>query len=421
MPLYVILALVTVVTLGIGLSLWKYGVPKRSTEPGAPRPETTPRQKVIWLLGFVLTITGIVCNAAALAIGEISVVQPIYTLHVLFVMVIGTRYLGESLKLREWVSGLCMIAGAIMVVFGPQALRVNALNVVGDAPAAHLEAAAPEGGAQYLVTDGGTLQQGQVAVQAGDIVEFDGEAGAWRVLIKGNGETPLKKTRVLLSSTTPLVGSFHGDGHAGKIFEFDARKGEWVNTRKGVEENTVLAYGYKKIPVYVMFGISIFLVVAAVGVVRAFRSVAVSERLLGIVAGVFFGTTIICFKIATVEGWAAKMATGGIEGSALLRFGAWFGLAGVTQVTGLLIINSAFRLGRASVIIPLKTTALTLYPVLGGIAIFGEPPTLAKMIGVAFIVLGTAGLVTGSSPAPATGDSESPAGEEGASPSPAVS
>ncbi|HLB58980.1 MAG TPA: EamA family transporter [Bdellovibrionota bacterium] len=270
-PRYVYLVLITVITLGLGMSMMKYGVPK--LHPGQKeKKKTTKKQKIFWLVGLGLSLVGIACNAKALQEGPISVVQPIYTLHVLVVMFMGTRFLGEQITLKEWLASLIMIVGASLVAFGPQAEQLNRYN----------------------------------------------------------------------------LGSVYG-----------------------------------------MFAISITLILLTLIVVKTAKSAKTNEKLLGIAAGIFFGTTIVCFKLATVKAGGSEMTTDDIG----KIFNIWILLAGITQILGLGIINLAFTQGRASIIIPLKTMSLTLYPVLGGIAIFGEYATLPKIAGVFCILLATLGLV----------------------------
>lgn len=269
-PSYIYLVLTTVVTLGFGMSMMKYGVPKRT--PGQKeKKKTTHKQKFIWITGLTLSLVGIVCNAKALQEGPISVVQPIYTLHVLVVMFMGTRFLGEHLTLRGWISSLVMVTGASLVAFGPQSGQLNQYNISS---------------------------------------------------------------------------------------------------------------------VYGMFAISTLLIALILFVVKTAKSTVINEKILGILAGVFFGTTIICFKIATIDAGGSDMTAEDIE----KVLNVWILLAGVTQVIGLWVINYAFSQGRASIIIPLKTMSLTLYPVLGGIAIFSEPATIPKIAGVVCILVATAGL-----------------------------
>jgi len=249
------------------MSMMKYGVSK-------DKKKTTPKQKFIWISGLLLSLIGIACNAKALQEGPISVVQPIYTLHVLIVLFMGTKVLGEHLTIKEWISCIGMIIGASLVAFGPQAEQLNQYNIAS---------------------------------------------------------------------------------------------------------------------VYGMFAISITLIALVMFVVKTAKSKTTNEKLLGILAGVFFGTTIICFKIATINAGGSEMTADDI-GKVL---SIWIIIAGITQVVGLWVINFAFSQGRASIIIPLKTMSLTLYPVLGGFAIFGEPATLPKLAGVACILLATTGLVKG--------------------------
>jgi drug/metabolite transporter (DMT)-like permease len=65
----------------------------------------------VWLLGFGFMICAFLLQAFALHIGRLSVVQPILTMELLFLVFILGTYFRFSISFREWV-------GAIAVVFG---------------------------------------------------------------------------------------------------------------------------------------------------------------------------------------------------------------------------------------------------------------------------------------------------------------
>src|SRR6201996_3409524 len=62
----------------------------------------------IWLLGFAFMICAFLLQAFALHIGRLSVVQPILTMELLFLVAILGTYFRFSISVREWVG-----AGAI--------------------------------------------------------------------------------------------------------------------------------------------------------------------------------------------------------------------------------------------------------------------------------------------------------------------
>lgn len=62
----------------------------------------------IWLLGFAFMVTSFLLQSFALHIGRLSVVQPILTMELLFLVAILGTYFRFSISLREWIG-----AGAI--------------------------------------------------------------------------------------------------------------------------------------------------------------------------------------------------------------------------------------------------------------------------------------------------------------------
>ena len=62
----------------------------------------------VWLLGFGFMICAFLLQAFALHIGRLSVVQPILTMELLFLVFILGTYFRFSISIREWVG-----AGAI--------------------------------------------------------------------------------------------------------------------------------------------------------------------------------------------------------------------------------------------------------------------------------------------------------------------
>jgi drug/metabolite transporter (DMT)-like permease len=65
----------------------------------------------IWLLGFAFMVCSFLLQAFALHAGRLSVVQPILTMELLFLVFILGTYFGYQISLREWV-------GASAIAFG---------------------------------------------------------------------------------------------------------------------------------------------------------------------------------------------------------------------------------------------------------------------------------------------------------------
>ena len=65
----------------------------------------------IWLIGFALMLVEFALQATALRFGELSVVQPILTTELLFLMVILGAYFRYRLGLYEWLGAIVIVAG----------------------------------------------------------------------------------------------------------------------------------------------------------------------------------------------------------------------------------------------------------------------------------------------------------------------
>lgn len=65
----------------------------------------------IWLLGFALLLVQFVLQATALRFGQLSVVQPLLTMDLLFVIVILAIFFHRRLGWREWSGALAIVAG----------------------------------------------------------------------------------------------------------------------------------------------------------------------------------------------------------------------------------------------------------------------------------------------------------------------
>lgn len=65
----------------------------------------------IWVLGFVLLLVQFVLQAMALRFGQLSVVQPLLTLDLLFVVTILAVFFHRRLGWREWTGAVAIVAG----------------------------------------------------------------------------------------------------------------------------------------------------------------------------------------------------------------------------------------------------------------------------------------------------------------------
>jgi drug/metabolite transporter (DMT)-like permease len=65
----------------------------------------------IWLLGFALLLVQFVLQATALRFGQLSVVQPVLTLDLLFVVTILAVFFHRHLGWREWSGAVAIVAG----------------------------------------------------------------------------------------------------------------------------------------------------------------------------------------------------------------------------------------------------------------------------------------------------------------------
>lgn len=65
----------------------------------------------IWLLGFALMLVEFGLQAMALRFGELSVVQPVLTTELLFLLLILALWFRYRLGAREWLGGLLVVGG----------------------------------------------------------------------------------------------------------------------------------------------------------------------------------------------------------------------------------------------------------------------------------------------------------------------
>jgi drug/metabolite transporter (DMT)-like permease len=71
-------------------------------------------RKPVWLLGVAIDGAGYACQAAALGIGTIVVVQPLLVLSVVFALPIGARLTGQRVGRRELWGAVAVVAGLVL-------------------------------------------------------------------------------------------------------------------------------------------------------------------------------------------------------------------------------------------------------------------------------------------------------------------
>ncbi len=121
-------------------------------------------------------------------------------------------------------------------------------------------------------------------------------------------------------------------------------------------------------------------------------SLLTEELPLAIVTGILFGAGgvftktavqgIEVFNILSIENWIS-----------LIVNPAFVGMV-VTSVIGMITWFWALSKGRASVVTPVISGFMVLVPVIVGLTIFSEPPSLLKIIGISLVTIGS--LILGS-------------------------
>jgi len=115
-----------------------------------------------------------------------------------------------------------------------------------------------------------------------------------------------------------------------------------------------------------------------------------SELPLAAAVGLAFGTGALL-----TEAWTASVTP---DASALLHPLLWALVA--ANVAGLVLLQTAFQRGRASVVVPVQLAVGNALAVGGGAWLFGEALTPARLLSVALILAGAA-LLQGNAAAPA--------------------
>lgn len=65
----------------------------------------------LWLAGIAVDVAGFVCQAAALGLGQIVVVQPLIASSMVFALPFGTWLTGQKVGRSEWIAAAVVLAG----------------------------------------------------------------------------------------------------------------------------------------------------------------------------------------------------------------------------------------------------------------------------------------------------------------------
>jgi len=86
---------------------------------GVPRLELIPRRAWVFLtLSGLATAASWLCYFRALQLGPVSRVAPIDKLSVVVAMGLGMLFLHEWLTWKEWLGGVLIVAGAVVLAYG---------------------------------------------------------------------------------------------------------------------------------------------------------------------------------------------------------------------------------------------------------------------------------------------------------------
>ena len=86
--------------------------------------------QVTWLVGFALLIPGWILQAMALDRGRVAVIQPIFTMTIVFVLPLGWWLTAQTVTLRQVLEACVVVLGlSVFIVFGdPAGGRTDAPN-----------------------------------------------------------------------------------------------------------------------------------------------------------------------------------------------------------------------------------------------------------------------------------------------------
>jgi len=83
----------------------------------------------LFIFGFILTVIGFLIYQYALSLYDLSLVKPLQTLSILFILFWGLKYLKEHIKFRELLGILVFIVGCILLSFYISANKPKELNL----------------------------------------------------------------------------------------------------------------------------------------------------------------------------------------------------------------------------------------------------------------------------------------------------
>jgi uncharacterized membrane protein len=124
-PLSIVLALVTSLANGVGFYLQKKGQTEIHTDGlSFIKYLLTAAKNWKWLVGFALTVLHIPLYVYALNIGLITITQPLANTGIVFIVLLGMKFLGEKLSKVEFISLGLLIAGIFIIAFTPTSIIV---------------------------------------------------------------------------------------------------------------------------------------------------------------------------------------------------------------------------------------------------------------------------------------------------------
>ena len=96
--------------------VFSWGIALFATKPAAML-DLSRRTWIFLILSGLATGLSWLCYFRALQIGEASRVAPVDKLSVVFVMLFAVFFLRETLTLQQWLGGLLIVAGAIVLAW----------------------------------------------------------------------------------------------------------------------------------------------------------------------------------------------------------------------------------------------------------------------------------------------------------------
>jgi transporter family protein len=96
--------------------VFSWGIAFATTKPAAML-DLSRRTWLFLILSGLATGLSWLCYFRALQIGQASRVAPVDKLSVVFVMVFAALFLRETLTLQQWLGGLLIVAGAIVLAW----------------------------------------------------------------------------------------------------------------------------------------------------------------------------------------------------------------------------------------------------------------------------------------------------------------